>query len=217
MSGQLIIFTSYAPGTGKSAAMLKYAIESKRRGASVVIGYMNKLDRPYTNALVTELDPEYTQSFDEPGFWGKLDLAKILATHAGVCVVDELMFKNRLSGRYLYADVERLRDHGIDVLGTVSMLRLNPLNDLCARVSGVRAASCLPEAVFLSADKVFFVDVPPEIVAERYKSEGFFRFNGETWRRYTAVDNLSAYRNAALDYLRKQEEGKYEILDGSGA
>src|SRR2546427_5420435 len=54
--GKLKIFFGYAPGVGKTYAMLEAARKEGKAGADVVVGYIEPHVRPDTLALVLGLD-----------------------------------------------------------------------------------------------------------------------------------------------------------------
>lgn len=54
--GRLKIFVGYAPGVGKTCAMLSDAHEEQKEGIDIVVGYIKNYARPYTAALLEGLE-----------------------------------------------------------------------------------------------------------------------------------------------------------------
>ena len=213
--GSLYIFTSYAPGAGKTSMMLKHGIQRKQNGESVIIGFINHVKRPFTESLINELDSDSSNSHGYSSIsTGYLDINYICKLHPDCCVVDEIMFRNKLGGNFLYSDIERILCHKIDVLASVSMLRFRSVSDFCAKVSGVRPRKLLPDYIVDLATKIYFVDVPPIVVSKRYKEDNFFRSGGTAWKKYTSEIYLPVYRQFCLKYLSDLIGVKYEIIDG---
>ena len=53
--GQLKIFFGYAPGVGKTCAMLQAAQDARRRGVDVVCGWVDDHGRPGTRSRMGAL------------------------------------------------------------------------------------------------------------------------------------------------------------------
>lgn len=210
--GNLIVFTSYAPGAGKTYAMLSYAVKLCEEGKSVHIGYLNHSFRKDINRLADKVG-RYKRGEDSTHI-GILDIKQIIDKKPEYCVVDELMFVNINSQKFFYQEIEYLLEAGICVLASVSMLRLAKVNDQCSRISGVRAKSTLPDEVFQSASKVVFINPEINKVVSRYRDNDLFVFSTKTWKKYIAKDNLVRYRECSLQYLKEMHGVNYEIIDG---
>ena len=100
--GQLKIFFSYAPGTGKTQAMLAAARREQERGCDVVVGYLEKEEQ--RAAAVTEFGMEclpvrrirYQGNTDQ-----EFDLDGALARRPQLLLVDQMAHANREGSRHL--------------------------------------------------------------------------------------------------------------------
>ncbi len=122
--GRLKIFLGYAPGVGKTYAMLNEARVLKKRGEDVVVGIVETHGRVETEDLLKglELIPrrrlEYQSIVLE-----ELDIDAILQRRPSVVLVDELAHTNAPGSRHpkRYQDIEELLENGIDVYTTVNV------------------------------------------------------------------------------------------------
>ena len=131
--GKLKIFFGYAPGVGKTYAMLLAARQAKERGTDVVVGYLNPHAEPQTMALLDGLERL-------PGAQGAhFDLDAALKRKPQLILVDELAHTNSEGSRHTkrYQDVQELVNAGIDVYTTVNVQHIESLNDTVASITGV--------------------------------------------------------------------------------
>jgi two-component system sensor histidine kinase KdpD len=170
--GKLKIFLGYAPGVGKTYAMLNEAHVLKKRGEDVVVGIVETHGRTETEALLKDLEViprrrvEYQSIFLEES-----DLDAILARRPAVVLVDELAHSNAPGSRHpkRYLDIEELLDSGIDVYTTVNVQHFESLNDVLEKITGIRMQETLPDTFLDRADEVQVVDIPLEELFERLK------------------------------------------------
>ena len=132
MRGKRKIFFGYAPGVGKTYAMLEAARQAKKRGIDVVVGYIEPHVRPKTRALLRK--PQ-------------------------LILVDELAHTNAEGSRHVkrYQDVEELLKAGIDVYTTVNVQHLESLNDTVAAVTGMKVQERIPDSIFDRAEQEYRV------------------------------------------------------------
>jgi two-component system sensor histidine kinase KdpD len=170
--GKLKIFLGYAPGVGKTYAMLNEAHVLKKRGEDVVVGIVETHGRNETEALLKDLEliprrrVEYQSIFLE-----ELNLDAILTRRPAVVLVDELAHSNAPGSRHpkRYQDVEELLDSGIDVYTTVNVQHFESLNDVLEKITGIRMQETLPDTFLDRADEVQVIDIPLEELFERLK------------------------------------------------
>ena len=114
--GQLKIFFGYAPGVGKTCAMLQAAQAARRRGVDVVIGCVNDHGRPGTRSRMGALERLPLEA-------GEFQLDAALRRRPGLILLDELSHVNALNCRHSrrYQDVEELLNAGIDVYTTANV------------------------------------------------------------------------------------------------
>jgi two-component system sensor histidine kinase KdpD len=158
--GRLRIYVGYAPGVGKTFAMLDEAGRRKDRGTDVVIAVVDTHDRPPVDALTREL---------ELAGPGGVEMEAVLSRRPEVAVVDDLARANPPGSRHAsrWQDVEELLDAGIDVLSTVSIQHLESLRDVIAGVVGEEPDASVPDQVVRAADQLELVDMTPQALRRR--------------------------------------------------
>jgi two-component system sensor histidine kinase KdpD len=175
--GKLTVFFGATAGVGKTYAMLEAAQAQKRKGADVVVGYVEPHGRAETEALLEGLE---RAPFLEISYRGKtlrdFDLDAALARKPQILLVDELAHSNPVEGEprprhaKRWQDVEELLAAGIDVYTTVNVQHVESLNDIVSGITGVRMQETVPDAVFERADEVVLIDTPPDELLERLRA-----------------------------------------------
>ncbi len=170
--GRLKIFLGYAPGVGKTYAMLKEAHTLKSRGEYVVVGLVETHGRPETQTLLEGLEimPRRKVGYKTITL-EELDLEGILARRPASVLVDELAHTNAPGSRHAkrYQDVLDLLHGGIDVYTTVNIQHFESLNDTVEQITGIRVQETIPDTVLDNADEVQIIDIPLEELFERLK------------------------------------------------
>jgi len=170
--GRLKIFLGYAPGVGKTYAMLQDAHVFKKRGSDIVVGFVETHGRTETEALLAGLEIIPVKSSDYRGIVLKeMDIDAILARKPSVVLVDELAHTNMEGSRHpkRHQDIEELLENGIDVHTAVNIQHFESMNDSVAKITGVRMQETLPDTFFDRADEVQVIDVPWEELNQRLK------------------------------------------------
>jgi two-component system sensor histidine kinase KdpD len=187
--GRLKIFLGYAPGVGKTFAMLNDAHVLKKRGIDVVVGIVETHKRADTEALLANLEMIPRKAIEYKGLpVSEMDLDAILARRPAVVLVDELAHTNIDGSRHpkRYQDIQELLENGIDVHTTVNIQHFESMNDAVAKITGVRMQETLPDTFFDRTDEVQVVDIPWEELIQRLK-EGKVYFPQQAQR---AIDNF---------------------------
>jgi len=221
--GALKIFLGAFPGVGKTYKMLEAAREeSRREGADIVIGIVESHGRPETEALCEGLEFIPLMQLEYRGTqFRELDLDAILKRSPAVALVDELAHRNIPGTRHArrYQDIEELLEQGIDVWTTVNIQHLESLNDVVARITGVRMRETVPDAVLSAARDLVLVDLTPRELIERLKQgkvyipeqaraalDGFF-----------SPRNLAALRELALQAVAERiDRDVREVMRSQG-
>jgi two-component system sensor histidine kinase KdpD len=168
--GRLKIFLGYAPGVGKTYAMLNEARVLKKRGEDVVVGIVETHGRVETEELIKGLEVIPRRRMEYQGIvLEELDLDAILARKPAVVLVDELAHTNAPGSRHpkRYQDIEELVENGIDVYTTVNVQHFESLNDVVEKITGIRMQETLPDTFLDRADEVQVIDIPLEELFER--------------------------------------------------
>ncbi|HMK75438.1 MAG TPA: DUF4118 domain-containing protein [Thermodesulfobacteriota bacterium] len=170
--GKLKIFLGYAPGVGKTYAMLNEAHVLKKRGEDAVVGIVETHGRMETEALLKDLEMIPRRRVEYQGIvLEELDLDAILTRRPAVVLVDELAHSNAPGSRHpkRYQDVEELLDSRIDVYTTLNVQHFESLNDILEKITGIRMQETLPDTFLDRADEVQVIDIPLEELFERLK------------------------------------------------
>lgn len=214
--GRLKIYLGFAPGVGKTCAMLNEAHELSAQGRRVLVGVVEDHGRPRTAALVEGLDVllRIPQAGRRGGRYGELDVQAVLDARPDTVLVDELahtvMGGPGAPSAKRWQDVHRILDAGIDVLSTLNIQHVESLNDVVFAITGVRQRETLPDRVLREADQIELVDLSPDALRVRLARGLVYR--GEAAQRaldhYFRLGNLAALRELALLWLAdKVEEG----------
>lgn len=201
--GKLKIFFGYAAGVGKTYAMLKAAHQAKNEGIDVVVGYVEKHQRPATLALLKGIEIVPEKEYEYKGIiFKEFDIDKALERNPQLILVDELAHTNVKGSRHKkrYQDIKELLKAGIDVYTTVNVQHIESLNDVVESITGISVNERIPDYIFDSADKVVVVDIEPEELIERFK-EGKVYKETQIQRalgNFFSKENLAALREIAL-------------------
>ena len=199
----LRVYLGYAPGVGKTYAMLHDGHRRTDRGTDVVVGWVQTYDRPHTVAAIGDLEIVPSRAVEYRGqLLHELDVDAVIARQPQVALVDELAHTNVPGSKHVkrYQDVIDLREHGINVISTVNVQHLASLHETVQVLAGVTVTETLPDWVLDGADELEMVDYQPEALRKRLRRgnvqpkeqveralDGFFR-----------LDNLTALRELTL-------------------
>lgn len=220
--GRLKIFFGASAGVGKTYAMLEEARLRKREGIDVVVGYVETHGRKDTEALLEGLELLPRKQVDHRGIaLTELDLDSALARRPALILVDELAHTNAPGSRHVkrWQDVQELLAAGIDVYTTVNAQHVESLNDLVARVTGVRVRETVPDVVFERGDEVELVDLSPEELLKRL-AEGKVYLPEQAARaaqNFFTRPNLTALRQIALRQVADRVDTQMQVLRRAGA
>ena len=207
--GRLKIFLGYAPGVGKTYAMLNEARVLRNRGEDVVVGIAETHGRIETEELLKGLEVIPRRRTEYQGIvLGELDLDAILSRRPAVVLVDELAHTNAPGSRHpkRYQDIEELLDSGIDVYTTVNVQHFESLNDVLEKITGIRMQETLPDTFLDRADEVQVIDIPMEELFERLK-EGKVYIPPQAQRamdNFFQRGNLVALRELMLTHVARK-------------
>jgi two-component system sensor histidine kinase KdpD len=218
-NGKLKIFLGYAPGVGKTYAMLLEAHNLKNRDIDVVIGYVETHKRAETNALIDGLETLSRKKITYKDInLEEMDVDAILKRKPQIVLVDELAHTNAPGTRHpkRYQDVKEILENGIDVLTTVNIQHFESQNDVVAKITGVRVQETIPDILLDEADEIKLVDIPLNELLQRFKEgkvylpeqaqhavQNFFREGNLTALREIALRKVaSKIDNELLNYRK---------------
>jgi len=201
--GRLKIFLGASPGVGKTYSMLEEARARARAGVDVVVALVETHGRAETAALLAELEQLPRAAVAYRGqVLEELDVDALLARRPGLALVDELAHTNAPGARHpkRWQDVFEVLDAGIDVTTTLNIQHIESLNDVIARITGVRVHETVPDEVLQRADDIELIDLPPDELIERLHQGKVYvpEQVGRALESFFSKGNLTALRELAL-------------------
>jgi two-component system sensor histidine kinase KdpD len=200
---RLKIYLGFAPGVGKTFAMLERARELAAAGEDVVVGWVDTHGRYDTAALLLGLEilPRRRVAYREREL-SEFDLDAALARKPGILLLDELAHTNAPGGRHekRWQDVEELLAAGIEVHTTLNIQHVESLNDVVAQITAVRVRETVPDAIVDRGDEVVLVDLQPEELLVRLREGKVYlgEHAERAARGFFRRGNLLALRELAL-------------------
>lgn len=197
------VFFGFAPGVGKTYAMLESARRLRAAGTDVVVGVALTHGRRETEALLQGLEILPPRRVEYRGrMLEELDLDAALARRPGLLLLDDLAHTNVPGSRHKkrWQDVLEVLDAGIPVHTTLNVQHIESLNDVIAQITGVVVRETVPDAMLERADEVELVDISPEDLLSRLR-EGKVYLGEQAARavqHFFHRGNLLALRELAL-------------------
>ncbi len=209
------VYLGAAPGVGKTFAMLNEGVRRHARGEDVAVGWFQEHGRPETTAKLEGLEVVPARRLDYRGVhFEEMDIDALLERKPALALVDELAHTNVPGSRNekRWQDVEELLEAGISVISTLNIQHLESINDVVERITGVRQAETIPDAVVRRADQIELVDLTPEALRRRLARGDVYAPEkiDAALANYFRPGNLGALRELALLWVADRVE---ESLD----
>jgi two-component system sensor histidine kinase KdpD len=170
--GTLKIFFGFAPGVGKTYAMLEAAQMRREEGVDIVVGVAETHGRNETESLLDGLEtlPRRIYSYRGRDIQ-EFDIDAALVRNPSLIIVDELAHTNVPGTRHKkrWQEVQELLCAGISVYTTVNVQHLESLNDIVRQITGVIVRETLPDSFMDRADEIELIDLPPDDLLQRLK------------------------------------------------
>ncbi|MCI9566126.1 MAG: hypothetical protein HFG30_09040 [Eubacterium sp.] len=202
----LTIFTSYTPGAGKSYAMVQKAIEERKKGRNVVVGFLHSGHRDISKIL----EDNDIQGRDS----GKgMSLIEILEKKPDLVVMDEMGMKVKNQG-FVYQVIEELLARGIDVYTSSNLKRFESINPSFKRVTGIAIRNTIPDRFLDMAEEIYFIDRAPELMIKDFESGMLFDenyMNSRIMKRNFKKETLESYRGVSIEYLKKMKNSDIRL------
>lgn len=220
--GRHKIYVGAAAGVGKTVRALQEIRETLEDGHDALVGYLETHGRAGTIAAAEGL-PIFPRKEVEYGGvrLPELDLAGLLERRPGLLLVDELAHTNVPGSQHpkRWQDVEALLAAGVNVVSTMNIQHLESVNDLVARLTGVRVRERVPDQVLLGADEVVLVDVTPEALQARLRAGKIYPKEKieQSLQNFFTADNLAALRELALRSVADKVEDDASEIEESRA
>ncbi len=199
----LKIFFGFAPGVGKTYAMLETARRLVDQGIGLVVGAAYTHGRQDTEALLEGLEilPPRRLSYRGQTL-EELDLDAALARKPAVLILDELAHTNAPGSRHKkrWQDALELLDAGISIYTTLNVQHLESLNDVIAQITKIHVRETVPDSILDRADELELVDISVEDLLIRLR-EGKVYLGEQAERalqHFFQRGNLLALRELAL-------------------
>ena len=197
--GKLYIFTSYTPGAGKSYLMLQKALERKKQGCTVEVAFVYGKHRDFAPLL------EGNGVIGYEG--GKYSLKAIIEKQPDVVVLDEMGVRgaNKDGKTFVYEDIYKLLELGIDVYTSVNLKRFESVNPIFKRTTNKSRTS-------LSI--IYYVDRDPKKMKEDYEKGFLFdkrHMSSSVMKKNFQLRTLEKYREIGLEYLKEHYKDKLEV------
>jgi two-component system sensor histidine kinase KdpD len=207
--GKLKVFLGYAPGTGKTLAMLEDAYRRLQEGIDVVVGFVDARGEMLAMQLLEKFEilPSYVVTGSGISYMG-MDLDKTLARRPQLVLVDQMARTNppglRHEARYL--EVDELLNAGIDVYTTLNIYQLESQVDAVVYLTGVEVHGTIPDRFLDGADQLEMVDMPPQELLAHYQAGKVFvppRIQIQIEKLFQP-SNLFALRELTLRYIARR-------------
>lgn len=197
------LFLGYAPGVGKTYAMLSEAVRRYSRGEDVVVGVVETHGRRPIMDLVGKLEQVPKRKLEYKGtLFEEMDVDAILARQPKVVLVDELAHTNIEGSRHpkRYQDVIDLLDGHIDVLSTLNVQHIESLTPTVERITGVIVRETVPDWVVQRAEEIVMADLTPQALQTRMRRGDIYPVDRaeRALTNFFRPGNLIALRELAL-------------------
>ena len=209
----LRVYIGAAPGVGKTYQMLEDAHQLKRNGVDIVVAIVEPHGREDTKSMMGDLECVPMCRIEYKGVViEEIDLNSVIARHPAVAIVDELAHTNvpGSKNRKRFEDVLDLLNAGISVITAVNIQHIESLNDVVARITGVRVRETIPNHFLRRADEVVNVDVSIDRLRTRLRQGKIYDIVKieQALNNFFRKGNLSALRELALRQIATHQATK---------
>nr|WP_300310262.1 sensor histidine kinase KdpD [Halomonas sp.] len=217
--GCLRIFLGAAPGVGKTYGMLRTAQERCAQGEEIVIGVIESHERVETEQLCEGIERlALAERMYRGRSFHEFDLDAALARAPDIILVDELAHRNIPGSRHSrrYQDIEDLLDAGIDVWTTLNVQHIESLNDIVARVTGIRMRETIPDSLIRRARDITLIDLTPDELIQRLQQGKVDvpEQAREALDSFFSEANLTALRELAMQTMAERVDA--DVRDSMG-
>jgi two-component system sensor histidine kinase KdpD len=214
------LFLGYAPGVGKTYAMLSEGVRRASRGEEVVIGVVETHGRKPIVELSSRLETVPRRKLEyKSTIFEEMDVDTILERKPHVVLVDELAHTNIEGSKHAkrYEDVFELLDAGIDVLSTLNVQHIESLSPTIRSLTGVQVRETVPDWVIRRAGEIVMADLTPQALQTRMKRGDIYPLERveRALANFFRNTNLVALRELALRQVDrtlselKNEDGQF--------
>ncbi|HEX4824783.1 MAG TPA: sensor histidine kinase KdpD [Candidatus Polarisedimenticolaceae bacterium] len=200
---KLKIYFGFAPGVGKTFAMLETARSLAAAGADVLVGCVETHGRSETQALLDGLAVLPRRAVEYRGVTlQEFDLEAALERKPAILLLDELAHTNAPGVIHAkrWQDALDLLDAGIEVHTTLNVQHVESLNDVVTRITTVRVRETVPDALLERADQIELIDLPADALLARLREGKVYvpDLAARALESFFREGNLLALREIAL-------------------
>src|ERR1700726_4811661 len=213
--GTFKLFLGYAPGVGKTYAMLSEGIRRHSRGEDVVIGIVETHGRKAIIELAQKLEAVPRRKLEYRGTtFEEMDVDAIISRHPQVVLIDELAHTNVPGSKHRkrYEDVQEILAAKIDVLSTLNIQHMESIAPVVRSITGIIVRETVPDWVPLTASETVMVDLTPEALQNRMKRGDVYSTEKveRSLKHFFRRGNLIALRELALRQVAEQVDRSLE-------
>jgi two-component system sensor histidine kinase KdpD len=214
-SGAFKLFLGYAPGVGKTYAMLSEGVRRRSRGEDVVIGIVETHGRKGVAELAQKLETVPRRKIEYKGTtFEEMDVDAIIARRPQVVLIDELAHTNVPGSKHRkrYEDVQEILGSKIDVLSTLNIQHMESIAPTVRSITGITVRETVPDWVPLMANETVMVDLTPEALQNRLRRGDVYSPEKveQALQNFFRGGNLSALRELALRQVAEQVDRSLE-------
>lgn len=213
--GKFKLFLGYAPGVGKTYAMLSEGIRRRSYGEDVVVGIIETHRRKAIADLAGQLESLPRKQIEYKGtVFEEMDVDAIIARRPQVVLVDELAHTNIPSSKHRkrYEDVQEILAAKIDVVSTMNIQHLESIAPTVNAITGIKVRETVPDWVALMANETVIVDLTPEALQNRLRRGVVYSPEkvDQALKNFFRGGNLNALRELALRQVAEQVDRSLE-------
>ena len=213
--GSFKLFLGYAPGVGKTFAMLSEGIRRHARGEDVVIGVIETHGRKGIQELASQLEVVPRRKLEYKGtLFEELDVEAIIARRPAVALIDELAHTNIPGSKHRkrYEDVQQVLAAKIDVLSTLNIQHMESIAPSVHAITGITVRETVPDWVPLMANETVMVDLTPEALQNRLRRGDVYNPEkvDQALKNFFRGGNLIALRELALRQVAEHVDRSLE-------
>jgi two-component system, OmpR family, sensor histidine kinase KdpD len=210
---RLRVYIGAAAGVGKTYRMLEEARLLKKQGVDICISFIETHGREETEELIGDLERIPLRRIEYRGVvLEEMDVEAVIRRRPTMVLVDELAHTNMPGSKNhkRYEDVLEILDAGISVITAVNIQHLESLNDVVARITGVRVKETVPDNFLRRADEVVNVDVSIDTLRTRLRQGKIYSVEKieQALNNFFRKGNLTALRELALRQVAEDQAVK---------
>lgn len=213
--GRFKLFLGYAPGVGKTYAMLSEGLRRRSYGEDVVIGIIETHGRRGIAELAEQLEAVPRKKIEYKGtVFEEMDVDAILARRPQIVLLDELAHTNIPGSKHRkrYEDVQEILAAKIDVISTMNIQHLESIAPTVHAITGINVRETVPDWVALMANETVMVDLTPEALQNRLRRGVVYSPDkvDQALKNFFRGGNLNALRELALRQVAEQVDRSLE-------